>query len=152
MVNKILDGITNALYREFGSGLPIYTENRQQGVKKPCFFVFCISDSDERCLGSRRKLENRFTVQYLPCTDEPKRECNGVKERLKSVLEYIKNADGDLMEGTKISSEPTDEFLTMFVNYDCYAVKTMQEEPRMEKLNVKGGLKDGSRKNKQKSM
>ncbi len=65
-----------------------------------------------------------------------------------SALEYIKNADGDLMEGTKISSEPTDGFLTMFVNYDCYAVQAVQGEPRMEKLNVEGGLKDGSRKNK----
>lgn len=148
MTNKILDGITNALYTEFGSKYSIYTEDRQQGTEKPCFFVSCVSGSDERCLGSRRKLENKFTVQYFPCTDEPERECNGIKDRLVSALEYIKNADGDLMEGTKISSEPTDGFLTMFVNYDCYAVQAVQGEPRMEKLNVEGGLKDGSRKNK----
>ncbi len=142
MTNKILDGITNALYAKFGSKYSIYTEDRQQGTEKPCFFVSCVSGSDERRLGGRRKLENKFTVQYFPCTDEPERECN------VSALEYIKNADGDLMEGTKISSEPTDGFLTMFVNYDCYAVQAVQGEPRMEKLNVEGGLKDGSRKNK----
>ena len=145
MTNKILDGITNALYAKFGSKYSIYTEDRQQGTEKPCFFVSCVS---ERRLGGRRKLENKFTVQYFPCTDEPERECNEIKGRLVSALEYIKNADGDLMEGTKISSEPTDGFLTMFVNYDCYAVQAVQGEPRMEKLNVEGGLKDGSRKNK----
>ncbi len=66
MTNKILDGITNALYTEFGSKYSIYTEDRQQGTEKPCFFVSCVSGSDERWLGSRRKLENKFTVQYFP--------------------------------------------------------------------------------------
>ncbi|MCI8363397.1 MAG: hypothetical protein HFG34_00355 [Eubacterium sp.] len=146
MVNKILDGITNALYEEFGSKFFIYTEDRQQGVQEPCFFVSCISNTDERWFGNRRKLENRFAVQYLPGTDEPKRECNEIGSRIMSVLEYIKNATGDLMEGTKFSSELTNGFLTVFVNYDCYTERITQEQ-RMEKLNVEGGLRDGNRKN-----
>ena len=64
MTNKILDGITNALYAKFGSKYSIYTEDRQQGTEKPCFFVSCVSGSDERRLGGRRKLENKLLFIY----------------------------------------------------------------------------------------
>lgn len=144
MINKILDGITNALYREFGDRFRIYTEDREQGVQEPCFFVSCVNPADERWLGNRRKLANKFSIQYLPCTDEPKRECNAVRDRLTVALEYIRTSEGDLIEGTKFSSEMTNGFLTVFVNYDCFANRIVESDPYMEEMIMTGGLKNGS--------
>lgn len=150
MINKILDGITNALYQEFGKCFHIYTENMEQGVQEPCFFVSCVSPTDERWLGNRRKLTNKFSIQYLPYTDEPKRECNAVRDRLTVALEYIRIPEGDLIEGTKFSSEMTNGFLTTFVNYDCFANRIVDQDPYMEEMTMKGGLKNGKNRKESK--
>lgn len=146
MINKIMDGITNALFEEFGERFRIYTENMEQDVQTPCFIVRCVLPTDERWLGNRWKLTNKFSVQYLPYSDEPLRECNIIRERLTVALEYIGTPDGKI-EGTRFSSEMTNGFLTTFVNYDCFAYRITEKSPKMEELIVKGGLKNGRNKN-----
>lgn len=140
MVNDILDGITNALHDEFGDTFSIYTEKVKQGLQVPCFFVSCISPKDERWLGNRRKLTNQFTVQYLPGTDEPKRECNAVSERLVCALEYIQLSSGCL-GGTNMQPAITDDVLTMSVNYNLYAYMQTDIEPTMNDIKTEGGLR-----------
>lgn len=144
MINKIMDGITRALYEEFGDKFRIYTEDSEQGMEEPCFFVSCISPTDERWLGDRRKLTNKFSIQYFPYTDEPKRECNAIRDRLTIALEYIDTTDGKI-EGTSFSSEMTNGFLTTFVNYNCFAYRIVERDPVMEEMSMKGGLKNGNR-------
>ena len=89
MVNKLVDGITRAIHYQFGQEYHIYTENKEQEMKEPCFFVSCVSTDDKRVLGNRYKLTNKFCIQYFPCSDEPKRECNTIRDALVMALEYI---------------------------------------------------------------
>lgn len=141
MINRIIDGITAALVQEFGESYKIYTESTEQGMETPCFFVDCISQKAEREQGSRWKCSNEFSIQYHPVTEEPKRECNTVRERLFAVLEYVETADGKL-EGTKLSSEEADGSLKTLIHYDCYVYRKAEEVISMEELEMKGGLKN----------
>lgn len=147
MINKIMDGITNALFGEFGARFRVYTEDVTQGVSPPCFIVRCVLPTDERWLGNRRKLTNKFSVQYLPYSDEHRRECNAIRDRLTSALEYIEIPEGKI-EGTRFSSEMTNGFLTVFVNYDCFAYRITDKIPKMKDLTVKGGVKGNGRNEK----
>ena len=143
MVNKLVDGITRAIYHQFGQEYHIYTENKVQEMKDPCFFVSCVSPDDKRVIGNRYKLTNKFCIQYFPCSDEPKRECNTIRDALVMALEYIEVEKEGLVEGTHFSAEYTNDFLTVFVNYDFYVYRKTDKEQKMEELNMKGGLASG---------
>ena len=43
MINSIIEGISASLNAEFGDDYTIYTENVEQGLKEPCFFISCIA-------------------------------------------------------------------------------------------------------------
>lgn len=43
MINSIIEGISISLNAEFGDNYTTYTESVEQGLKEPCFFVFCIN-------------------------------------------------------------------------------------------------------------
>ena len=39
MVNKIVDGIVQAISAAYGEEYEIYTENVEQGLTEPCFLI-----------------------------------------------------------------------------------------------------------------
>lgn len=53
MVNKIVDGIVQAISAAYGEEYEIYTENVEQGLTEPCFLIECINPSFEQFLGRR---------------------------------------------------------------------------------------------------
>ena len=54
MIQKIVDGICQALSREFTEQeYEIYTESVEQGLKAPCFSVLMLKASIERQSGHR---------------------------------------------------------------------------------------------------
>lgn len=142
MINKIIDGIITALISEFGEDYTVYTENREQGMQSPCFFVECNSLKAERGLSSRWKLATQFSIQYRPHTDQPKRECNAIRERLLWALAYIGTQE-EMFEGTAFSMEEKNEVLTTTVHYDC-VVYRKTDVTRMGELEMKGGIRNES--------
>lgn len=122
MINKIIDGISNALFDEFGTGYKIYTENIEQGLTKPCFIILCVNPTNKRFMGKRHFRTNIFTVLYFPSTSEPMRECNSITERLYQCLEYI-SIDDDLTHGTKMTCDVVDGVLNFLINYDMFIVE-----------------------------
>ena len=58
-------------------------------------------------------------------------------------LEYIEVEKEGLVEGTQFSAEYTNDFLTVFVNYDFYVYRKTDKEQKMEELKMKGGLASG---------
>lgn len=126
MIKKIIDGILAALSEEFGDEYTLYTESVMQGMKEPCFFVFCISPNTRVFRGRRYYHENQFAIQYLTAADEPRIECTNVAERLFACLELI-TVDGDLMRGTDMNAEISDEVLTFTVNYNFFSHRTTDE-------------------------
>lgn len=135
MINSIIESISISLNAEFGDDYTTYSESVEQGLEKPCFFVFCINPTNRVFLGKRYFKENPFCIQYFP-TDESKakEECNAVAERLFSCLEYI-TVTGDLMRGTKMNYEVVDGVLNFFVNYDLFVYK-VADSITMEDLSL----------------
>ena len=123
MINSIIEAISISLYAEFGDDYAVYTESVEQGLKEPCFFVFCQNPTNRLFIGKRYFRENQFCLQYFPADkDRAKEECNAVAERLYSCLEYI-TVTGDLVRGTKMNVEVVDGVLNFFVNYDLFVYK-----------------------------
>lgn len=141
MINSIIESISSSLYQEFGENYTIYTESVQQGLKEPCFFVFCMNPTSRVFLGNRYFRENGFCIQYFPAIkDQAQEECNAAAERLYSCLEYL-TVTGDFVRGTKMRYEIVDGILNFFVNYDLFVSKKMPfdvMEELSEKVTVKG--------------
>lgn len=143
LVNLITDAICVAINGEFGDDYVVYTESVKQGLKEPCFFVTCVSQSQQPYIGlkdgirKRYLRENQFCIQYIP--EDPQRakaECHGIAERLEECLEYITVA-GDLTAGTGLRYEVVDEILDFYVNYDMFIYRDTGQEPMEDvSLNV----------------
>lgn len=133
MINSIIESISIALNAEFGDDYTIYSESVEQGLKEPCFFVFCLNPTTKLFLGKRYFRKNPFCVQFIPGDkDRVKEECNAVAERLFSCLEYI-TVTGDLVQGTQMNYEIVDGILNFFVNYDLFVYKIIKPD-LMEEL------------------
>ena len=118
MINSIIEGISISLNAEFGDNYTTYTESVEQGLKEPCFFVFCINPTNRVFLGKRYFKTHQMCIQYFPVDKgRKKEECNAVSERLFDCLEYI-TVSGNLVRGTKMHAEMVDGVLNFFVNYD----------------------------------
>jgi hypothetical protein len=128
MINKIIDGICEALDSEFG--YEIYTETIEQGLQEPCFSVLCLNPTVGQVLGDRYFRTNQFCVHYFPESNKKRSECSSAMERLFNVLELI-TVDGDLVRGTEMHGEIDDGVLHFFVNYDMYVYKETEERPVM---------------------
>lgn len=143
MINSIIEAISVALYSEFGDGYEIHMEELAQGLEEPCFFIFCLTPTNDLFLGERYFRTNQFCIQYFPSTGGKQRECNEVAERMWQCLEYV-TLDGDdrPMRGTKMKSEVVDGVLNFFVNYDCFIYRTA-EQISMEELQSSTDVKEG---------
>lgn len=119
MINSIVDAICLALREEFGSDYQIHSEQVEQGLREPCFFISCLSPTKNLFLGKRYFRKNLFCIQYFPETKQKKAECNMVVERLSDCLEYI-TVDGQLIRGTKMNNERSNGILNFFINYDMF--------------------------------
>ena len=141
MINSIIEAVGAALNGEFGDNYTIYAEPVRQGLKEPCFFILCISSSDQLFFGKKYLLKNQFCIQYFPANkDNVRAECIEVCGRLYSCLEYI-TAGGDLTMGTKMHAEISDGILNFFVNYDMFVYKKTEAdamEELHEKIDAKG--------------
>ncbi len=129
MIERITDGILAAISEAF-EGCTIYTERVEQGLNKPCFFVTCINPNIRLYRGRRYLHTNQYAIQYLTDAVEPRAECAAVAERLFRCVELI-SVDGDLMRGTGMSAEVTEEAMTFTVNYDFFSYRP-KDDPKME--------------------
>ncbi len=134
MINDIIQAISTALYAEFGNDYTIYTEHIEQGLKQPCFFVFCISQSETAKLNVRFFAEHTFVIQYF--AKKGNMECWNVLEKLHRLLEFIKLENGSIIAGTNRKGEVKYDKLYFFVNYDFYMTKQKENDELMEVLKI----------------
>lgn len=141
MINKIISGISEALFTEFGETYEIYKEKIEQGLHEPCFFIQCLNPTNEQFLGKRYFRTNQFAVQYFPSSNAPKNECYAVMERLNNCLEII-TVDDEKCRGAKMEGQVLDDVLTFTLNYDLFVYK-VDTEPvdRMESHIFTAGAK-----------
>lgn len=121
-VRNITDGIVQALFDEFGEHYTFYTEDIEQNLTAPAFFVTCVEPKAEQVFGSRYRRENLFNIVYFPKDENSNSEIYDVQERLFGALEYI-NVDGDLVRGTGCEMRVIDGVLNVTINYDAFVYK-----------------------------
>lgn len=117
MINDIISGMTNGIYDEFGSGYKIYTENIEQGLSEPCFFIVLLQAQQSRIIGNRFILSASFDVHYFPSTKAKNKEMQEVAQRLYPVLQRITLLDGDMLNGFEMNWEMVEDVLHFFVSY-----------------------------------
>jgi hypothetical protein len=141
MIKSIVSALSEAIFNEFGSDYEIYTENVEQGLQEPCFFISSLSQNSKQFFSERYKKTNLFTIQYFPSTSEKKSECYEVAERLTQIVEWL-NVGDDLLRGTNIQTENTNGFLTLTVNYNYFAVsKSKDDVDAMDEFGINANIK-----------
>ncbi|MCQ4637139.1 hypothetical protein NE619_10415 [Anaerovorax odorimutans] len=139
MINKLTDGIAQALSEAFGKDYGIYTENLEQDAIKPCFLITCVTPKNKLFRGQRYYRENLFMVQYFPEGPRPRNESMAVQERLYLALEFVKVGDRQVF-GTGMEGEFADGVLKFRVNYNVFVDKAETDDP-METLEQQVKMK-----------
>lgn len=142
MINKIIDGISESLFAEFGEDYTIYTESVEQGLEEPCFFITSLNPMITRLLGNRYYRTNHFMIQYFPSSNEKRSECNQVLERLFDCLELI-TVENDLTRGVELNGEIVGGILNFQVSFNFYVYKVEDLEPMEEYLVDTSAREDG---------
>lgn len=138
MINEIVVAISKALYDEFGDEYKIYTENVEQGLARPCFFIQCISPKIKRFRGNRFYFASQFVVQYFPRSVDFRAENLDTTERLFDALEFIDTDGGKIMGSDIYSNTNSDGVLSFFINYNLFGVK---EQVRISMKNIEYNIK-----------
>lgn len=142
MINSIIDSIAIALHAEFGNAYRIYTENVEQGLKEPCFFIQCIHSSSEQTLDRRYHRRHQLCITYFPETkDEERKEIQKVIDRLYLCLEYV--AMDGWIRGIGMHTEIVDDVLSFFVNYDYFVHRIEEMNPMQgvsHNTNIRGDV------------
>ncbi|HFL3267945.1 TPA: DUF6838 family protein [Clostridioides difficile] len=141
MLNNIIDGISVKLDKSFGNEYTIYSEDVEQGINEPCFFIVPLNPSKVSYPSGRELKKNSFDVHYFPKSDNKSFEINEVAEMLLEELEYIE-IDGDLVRGTNMNFEIIDNVLHFFVDYNYFTIKN-NDINKMDTVELFGGLKRG---------
>ncbi len=143
MVNQIIDALIKALRTKFEEDkYRIYTDNVEQDLVKPCFFIFNIELEQERKLNDRHEQIHSFTIDYMPeSISEPNVECNDIIPDLLECLEYIELNDG-LLQTFNIKCKTIDGVLHCFFEYDVTMTK-IKEQTMMLEQKTKGAVKNG---------
>lgn len=137
MVNSLVNGISIKLNELFGDNYEIYSENIEQGLKTPCFFILLLNPMSTLKLGNRQLREYNFDIHYFPHSYNKNQEINEVIETLIDGLEYITLLNDDLIRGTDIRAEIVDDVLHFFISYKMYVTKETPVEETMETLDLK---------------
>lgn len=139
MYNKIMDAVTLKLSGLFPSeeGYTIYTDEVEQGLSEPCFFVQFLEPSEKPMLGPRYYRSNSMAIQYLP-GEVPaySRELNRVLEILMEEMRIIEIRNGRKINGTNRSGRIDDKVLTFLVQYNYYDAYETPQEETMETIEI----------------
>lgn len=136
MVNEIVNGITKAIYDEYGAGYKIYTESIEQGFKEPCFFIAVLDSDQARIIGNRYQKTIAVNVHYFPATKAKNKEMHGVAETLYSILGRITLHNGDMLNGFQLHYETVEDVLHFFVTYKPIVKYQQDAEETMAAVDV----------------
>ena len=148
MLNKIITGISQTLDAEFNSENEeyiIHTENVEQGLDEPCFFIFSLKPSSKQLVGNRYERKYPFDIHFFPDTElvdgisTINNQINEVTERLFTALEYI-TVDNSLVRGTSMNVEIVDSVLHFFINFNMIVKKETDPIETMGSLTIKQKL------------
>ena len=145
-VIKALAKALNGALAERKKEYTIYTENVEQELKRPCFFIYCTNYKDELYRGKRYKLSTNTVIEYMPPKPEDDRETNrnvnNILPKLYDITEMI-DVDGNLLRGLDRSVENTDGGVVFNVRYEYFYYKN-EDIDKMEILKQEGAVNNGN--------
>lgn len=135
MINKLLDGLINVLYKEFGEDYTYYPNDVEQTFLCPAFKPVFINPSVNLIRPPRYKVEAPCVIHYYPLVDGDKKEINEVANRLFNSVEYVDMGD-QLVRGVEMSYSTQDDVLLFSITYKFVVEQVTTPEPFMEDLET----------------
>lgn len=138
MTNDIIDGISIKLNEVFGDDYAIYSENVEQGLEEPCFFIQHITNTDSPFVGNRKNRRVNFDIHYFGKSRE---DMQAVGDTMLDELEYITLLNGDILRGIDRSYQIIDDVLHFSVTYPVVLIKVVEKD-KMESYKLTQRLGD----------
>lgn len=137
MEEKIGNGITKSLFDEFDGEFSIYTENIEQGIKKPCFFVLHRSTEHKKLIMGRMIFEYGFEIKAM-FSERKNSGIHSISNRITDALRVI-DCDDWKINAEEIKFTNKEDIMTCWVKYVISARFEEDESELMEKLDIKEG-------------
>lgn len=135
MIQKTLDALSVALWKEFGDEYHYYVEDIKQNLTKPCFTINMIEPLGRSVNHIHYHRTMPVVIHYFPeDKDQPKAEAYAVGERSFAALEYI-IIEGRLVRAVDWSCEYEDGVLSMFATYKFWT-KVPSDPTYMEDVRL----------------
>jgi len=144
VVNEIVLGIAAKLkeiYKDKGD-YPIYTDNEEQGVEKPCFFIKVLNGEENREIGLASKFyKDLLNIAIIGYTLDGDTEIlNNMIDNLYE-LEYIELSDKSLIRAIKLHPKIEEGILHFFIDYNLFIKKDDDTTIEMNNYNLSGEVK-----------
>lgn len=121
MLDGLLDGISNKIFKIFGEEHTIYFEKQEQGFMDNSFFIKVLDTKHIPMHFKSRETETTIEILYFPLStdNEQKASCHRVFSKLSIALEEIELEDC-IVFGTNITGKVVDNVLVCTVNYGYF--------------------------------
>lgn len=143
MINDIIDAISIKLNQVFGDGVKIYSENVEQGLQEPCFFIKPLNPSQTQIIWSRYYREYPIDIHYFPQVQGNFAEMMVIADSLMSQMDLITMINGDMIRGTDIHYEVVDGVLHFFVKYMMIVSISVTPDEGMDTLTINTNTVEG---------
>lgn len=145
-VQETIDGIVKAI-RDSGMAYRIYTEKVEQGMKTPCFSVYCFKARSTDKFNTRVLKTHRICVEYFPNSEtDAYNECMAVSDELVEALNTIEAGGSLVRVNGDIECNIIDGVLVCELEYQTLANRQEPEGEVMEILEQRGVVSNGSGK------
>ena len=135
MINKIISGISNKLFENYGSKTEIYTESVVQNMAEPCFLINHIESDMDMIINPRYYFNSRFDILYFSNEFDKYNDCMTVGCALFSVLEYIP-FDNGVIRGTNMRMTFNDDILHFYVDYNLLVSNNLDTVDKMQEIEI----------------
>lgn len=134
-VNSVLDSVIAALNQNFPN-ISTYSEESEQGLEEPYFYVKMFPVAQKQLLGQRYQRNHSFDIHYFAGSNEA---LHDMAEQLYDKLELISVADS-LVRGSGMRHEIVDGVLHWFVAYNFQVRRSVEPDPLMQSMKQEGYL------------
>ncbi|AFQ45160.1 phage tail terminator family protein [Desulfosporosinus meridiei] len=135
-VNSVLDGVIAALDQSFPN-IGTYSEESDQGLVEPYFYVKLFPMSQNQLLGQHYQRNHLFDIHYFAGSNEA---LHDMAEQLYDKLELI-SVDGGLVRGSGMRHEIVNGVLHWFVAYNFHVKRSVEPDPLMGSMRQEGYLR-----------
>lgn len=137
MIDNIISGVSDALYKSYGDNYKIYKNQIEQGLKEPCFSIVLLNPVYEAGLNRRYTVTVPLCIHYFPKKYGDSTELIAVIEKLMEILEYITlHGTENTIRGDDMSAQKVDGVLSFFVTYTFAGYREADDIPYMETVST----------------